>query len=292
MSEALIALIAGALTYSIPLALASLGEVVNQRAGQVNVGLEGMMLGGAFFGMTATLGTGSPALGLLVGVAVGVLLGLLQAVFTIKLSRDQVVIGVALNLFVLGLTNTLFRSRFGESGQLLSVPTLPKWHGFDVMLPIALLVAAGLSVAIHHSAWGLAVRSAGEMPRALQSVGHSVPKLRLQAACIGAALAGLAGAYLAVGLTGTFNEGMPAGKGFMALAMVSFGRWRTPWVYLACVFIATAEASRFTLQATGVTWIPSQALVAFPYVLALVVVVVVGRGNDAPQHLGRPYEST
>lgn len=276
------------LMFSAPVAIAAAGEAVHQLSGSINIGLEGMMLGGAYSAMAVTLATGNPWIGLAAGVAVGLALSALQSVFTLKLARDQVVVGTALNLLALGVTGTLFRIRFGESGQLLSVPTLPKFAGTDGAVVLSVVVALFLAWAIRKSGWGLALRAAGEYPQAVEATGFSVLRLRLGASLIGGAMAGLAGAYLCVGVAGSFAENMTQGRGFVAIAMVTFGRWNVVWVFLASLLVGYAESLQFGMQSGG-SKVPFQFFLALPYLLALFVLFVAGRGGRAPAALAQPY---
>lgn len=286
MIEPIVAL----LRYAAPVGIAALGETVGQRAGVLNIGLEGMMITSAYVAVVVTQSTGSCWLGLLAGVVSAVALALLQALFTIKLAADQVVVGTAINLFGLGLTSTLYRLRFGSSGQLLSVPKFPRFgDGLDLVLIGWLLVVGVVTWMLFRSNWGLVVRATGEYPPATVASGFSPAKLRLQAVLIGGVLAGVAGAYLSLGIAGSFAENMTAGRGFVALAMVTFGRWKPIWVLGASLLIGYADTLQYELQAKGIA-LPPQALLAFPYLLALVVLVVIGKGTAVPGSLGQPYE--
>lgn len=274
--------------YAAPVALAALGETVAQRSGVLNIGLEGMMLAGAFFGMLACLLTGSPWVGVGVGVTVGLLAGVLSAVFCVVLSADQVVVGTAINLLSLGLTGTLFRLRFGDSGQLLSVPKLPQAGGVDAVIVFLVVATVVVGWLLKRTHWGLVLRATGEYPDAAEAAGFSVVKMRTGAMAIGGAFAGLAGAYLALGITGSFAENMTAGRGFVAIAMVTFGRWRPAYVLAASVLIGLAESLQFLFQAAGTT-VPFQLMLAMPYLAALAVLVFVGKGTVSPGALGLPY---
>jgi ABC-type uncharacterized transport system permease subunit len=278
------------LLFATPVALAAIGETIHQRAGLLNVGLEGMMLSGALAATLATHASGNPWLGLLAGIGAGLTMGALQSFFAIQLGQDQVVIGTATNLLSLGLTSTLFGVIFGRSGQLLSLAPLPKFLGIDAVVVLTLALTAWLVWLMGRTGWGLAVRAAGEKPEAVAAAGFNVASLRWQAALFGAGLAGLGGAHLAVGVSGSFAENMTQGRGFVALALVTFGRWRTPWVLAGTLLVGFAESLRFSLQAQGAT-VPPQALIALPYVLALVVLVFAGKGGRPPVALGIPYRS-
>ena len=263
------------LIYAAPVALAAIGEVVSQRGGVINIGL-------------AAHGSGSPWLGLCGGAAVGVAASALSAWFVVKLACDQVVVGTAINLFAMGLTGTMFRSRFGQSGQLLSLPKLPLIAGIDPVIVLMLLSIPLVWFLLMRTGWGLAVRSAGEYPKATEAAGFSVHALRVQAVLVGGLFAGVAGAYLSIGVAGSFAENMTNGRGFIAIAMVTFGRWRPLFVFLAALLIGFFDSLQYLLQARGVQ-VPSQLLIALPYVVALLVLVVVGKGAGAPASLGLSY---
>jgi simple sugar transport system permease protein len=276
------------LMYATPLALAALGETVVQKAGVIHIGIEGAMLAGAFFAMLATLATGSPWVGLGVGVLVGVTLALLSGAFALTLTVDQVVVGTAVNLLALGLTRTLFAMRFGASGELLSVPKVPSWQGLDAVMGAAVLLAVATHGVLFRTSWGLALRAAGEYPQAAEAAGFSVLRLRYAALVFGGAMAGLGGAYLSLGIAGSFADNMTAGRGFLAIAMVTFGRWKPVPVLGACLLLGWLDGLQFTFQAKGVQ-LPFQLFLALPYVAALLVLAGMGRGAHAPAALAIPF---
>ena len=276
------------LVFSAPVALAAIGETFAQKAGVLNIGLEGSMLCGAYFAMLADQLTGSPWIGLAAGTAIGLIIALLQALFTIRLAADQVVVGAAANLFALGLTGTLFRARYGESGQLLSVARVPAWHGLDAVIIFMLASIPIAWLLLKKTGWGLALRAAGEYPKSVEAAGFSVSALRTHGLMISGLMAGLGGAYLAVGIAGSFAENMTAGRGFVAIAMVTFGRWN-PWlVVAAALVVGYTESLQFTLQARGIA-LPHQLFLAMPYLVALLVLVIAGKGTLAPRALGTAY---
>lgn len=279
------------LMFSTPVALAAIGESINQRAGTMNIGLEGSMLAGAYFGMLVTKGTGSPWLGMSVGVAIGLLLSALQGLAILQMLADQVVVGMATNLLALGVTGSMFRQEFGQSGQLLSVPRLAPVLGSDPVALMVLPLALVATLLLMRSQWGLALRGCGEYPDAVLAAGYSPAMFRWQGLLLSGAFAGAAGAYLAVGIAGSFAENMSSGRGFVALAMVTFGRWAPIWVAAASLLVGSAENMQYVLQARG--WnIPHQVLVAAPYLLALAVLIVTGKGALAPRSLGLPWSAT
>lgn len=277
------------LKFATPLALAALGETVTQRAGVLNIGLEGVMLSSAYAGIVVAHSTGSVWLGLAAGLVAGLILTLISAFFCVKLAVDQVVTGTAVTLLALGLTGTLYRAQFGQSGQLISLKSsLPSIAGFDPVTVAAALSVGAVWLLLFKTRWGLAARAAGEYPKAAEAAGFRVPRLRLQAMLVGGLFGALAGAYLSVGVAGSFAEGMTSGKGFVAIAMVTFGRWRPLPVFAACILIGYLESLQFALQGQGLA-IPTQALTALPYVAAILVLVLAGRGTAAPASLAVPY---
>ncbi len=276
------------LQYSAPVALAAMGEVITERGGIINIGLEGSMLVASYFAMLACYVTHNPWIGLGAGVTGALVTTLLFGVFAIYLSADQVVVGSAVNLLALGVTGTLFRSKFGQSGQLLSVPRIGGFHGVDPIMVFMLASAPLLWLLLRKTGWGLAVRACGEYPKAAEAAGFSVSRLRLQSLMVGGFYSGLAGSYLALVIAGSFAENMTAGRGFVAIAMVTFGRWKPQFALIAALLIGCAESLQYKFQTYG--WkVPFQMMIALPYIIALIVLVLVGRGANAPGALAQPY---
>ena len=277
------------LRYAVPLVLASTGETVGPNSGVINIGLEGCLMVGAYSAMAVTLDTRNPFLGCAAGILAGLVLALLFAWFTVWRSQDQVVVGTAINLLATGLTLALFQSRFGQSGSLLSLPSLPQFGGeWDVVMLFVPLLVVLAWASITKTTWGLALRAAGEAPKAVEAAGFSALKLRTQGLAVSGALGGLAGAYLTVGLTGSYAPGITAGRGFVAIAMVTFGRWRPFWVAMATILVGFADSLQYELQAAGLP-VPYQLLKALPYVIALTVLIIVGSGKDVPLSLGQAF---
>lgn len=276
-----------ALFYAVPLVLAALGETIYQKSGQINLGLEGIMVAGSFGALQVMAAGGNPWLAMLAGMGLGLVMGLLQSLFVLTMRRDQVVVGVALNLLAFGLTNFYYREQFGQSGTLLKFSTLPElFGGRDLVFWLQFLLVPMAAWVLWRTRWGLAVRATGESPLAVSAAGFSPSRLRWQAAILAALLGGAAGAYLVAGITGSYTENMAAGKGFMAIALVTFGRWNPFGVYGACLLIAIADAARYQFQARGIVHLPDAAWVALPYLLALIVLVFVDKGGREPQNLG------
>jgi len=296
------ALTAGMLRFATPLIFAAMGGILSERSGVINIGLEGMMLMGAFFGIYGSDLTGSWVGGLVIGAAAGAALGLVHAVISIHLRADQVVSGTGINIIAVGITGYVFIYHYGTQGTPPDVSRVP-----DVTLPgiqdisfigdaighanlltwIALILVPLLTLFLFRTRGGLRLRSVGEKPRAADTVGLSVIRTRYLAVVASGALAAIGGAYLSIALLGSFNEQMTAGRGFIALAAVIFGGWR-PWGALAGALLfgfSTALAQRLPAfsESTAVLF---QAL---PYVLTLVVVAgVIGRSRP-PAAIGVPY---
>ncbi len=291
------------LGFTVPVALAALGETIGQKAGVINIGLEGMILTGSFgAAWTASL-THSPWIASIVGMLVGVLMALFSGWFTVVRAADQVVVGTAINLLSLGITGALFRLNFDPTKTILKVekiPTLgelvpaiktsaPSLERLDAFILLTVFLAVALGWALKRTGWGLAIRSAGEYPIASEASGFSVTRLRMGALAIGGALGGLAGAYLCLGIAGSFAENTTAGRGFVAIALVTFGQWRPSLVALGALLIGFLESLQFKAQGAG--WkIPVQFLLAMPYVTSLLVLALVGKRSLAPTALGIPYK--
>ena len=296
------ALLAATLRFATPLLFGALGGIMSERSGVINVGLEGMMLMGAFFGIFGADATGSWFLGMLIGLAAGGALGFVHAVFSIALRADQVVSGVAVNFLAAGVTGFVFIAHYGEQGTPGEVPSVPTVTlpliedlGFfgeaigqmSLLTWMALLLVPLMALYLYRTPGGLRLRSVGEKPRAADSVGIAVQRTRYLAVVASGCLAGLGGVYLSVALVHSFNEGMTAGRGFIALAVVIFGGWR-PYGALAgaCLFgFSSAIAQRLPAFSESLA-VLFQAL---PYVLVLIVVAgLIGRSRP-PAAIGVPY---
>ncbi len=273
MTDILTGLILTTLTLATPLLLAALGEAVSERAGVVNIGIEGVMLVAAFTGVAVCATTADVRFGPWLGLGAAVLGGLVItaafALLSVNLGCDALLVGTALNIFALGATAVARRELVGDSNAAFVVPTLPLWS--VPILALVLIVAAWYW--LFRTSHGLALRAAGEHPAAAASVGLSVAWLRWSALLFSGLTCGLAGGYLALGLSNTFVEGMTAGRGFIALAIVIVGRRHPVGVSLAALGFGTASAFQFRLQALGLDTIPYQFFLALPYLLTLVAAV-------------------
>ncbi|MGH7618191.1 MAG: ABC transporter permease [Gemmatimonadaceae bacterium] len=290
-----LAFLAQTLRIAIPYVFAAVGGVVSERSGLIALGLEGYMLGGAFCGALASYYGGSPWIGLLGAAGAGIALALLYAVTAIRFRADQVVVGIAINLLVIGATRFFLRLAFHSSASSPRVPGFGSEQegvGFislvaNPLIPIGILSVAFVAWLLYRTPFGLRVRAVGEHPAAATSVGIRVPRIRYSAAALSGMLAGLGGAYLSLDQH-LFSAEMTAGRGFIALAAVIFGRWDPLRAAFACVLFAAAESLQIQLQ--GAQAIPSQFVEMIPYALTIIALAgVVGRAVP-PAALGRPAE--
>jgi ABC-type uncharacterized transport system permease subunit len=276
---------------AIPYLFAASGGVVAERSGIVSLTLEGFMLGGAFAAVVGTHYSGSPWIGVLSGMLGGLAFALIHAITTIRYRADQVVVGVAINLLAIGVTRFFLKLFFASSSNSPRVSGFGgniKAGGFDnPLLWLGLLVAPAVAFVIYRTPFGLRVRAVGEHPQAAESVGVSVKRVRYVAVAISGILAGLGGVYLALDQH-QFTDQMTAGRGFIAISAVIFGRWNPIRAALACLLFAAAETLQIQLQ--GSHAIPSQFIEMIPYLLVIIALAgVVGRAVP-PASLGKAEE--
>jgi simple sugar transport system permease protein len=294
--------LAAAVRVATPLALAAVGETVGERAGVINVGLEGMMLAGALGAAWGAVWTGSPWAGLAVGTLAGLLVACVFAVVAVRLRGDQIVVGTAVTLGAIGVTGALYRTLFGPGGAALSLPTLAPVRVplladvpiigpalFDQPAPTYLVVMLAVAawLMLTRTRAGLLVRAAGEAPAAAAAAGADVTSLRMRVTLLNGMTGGLAGAALVLAQTGTFAERMTAGRGFIAIAIVVLGRWQPLGVLLAALLFGAASALQYATQALGVST-PYQFVLMLPYLVTLLALAGVGGRARAPEALGRP----
>ncbi len=273
---------------AIPYLFAASGGVVAERSGIVSLTLEGFMLSGAFGAVVGTHYSGSPWVGVLTGMFGGLVFALIHAITTIRYRADQVVVGVAINLLAIGVTRFFLKLFFASSSNSPRVAGFGgniKAAGFDnPLLWLGLLSAPVVAFMIYRTPFGLRVRAAGEHPEAAESVGVSVERVRYLAVAISGILAGLGGVYLALDQH-QFTDQMTAGRGFIAISAVIFGRWSPIRAAGACLLFAAAETLQIQLQ--GSHAIPSQFIEMIPYVLTIIALAgVVGRAVP-PAALGK-----
>jgi len=283
-----------------PLALAALGETLVERTGIMNLGTEGAIIAGAL-GAAVTATYAGAETGLIGGAVAGLIVSAVFACFVLLLGTEQIITGTALTIGALGITSALYRVLFGASGPGLTIPTLPaiRVPGLAA-LPIVgaplfaqplttylmYAVAAVATWFLFHTPTGLSWRATGERPEAASAAGVATKWLQLSGVLLGGALGGLSGAALVLGQVGTFAEGMSAGRGFIAIAIVALGRWHPMGALAAALLFGAATAAQFLFQALGSS-LPYQLFLAIPYLLALAVLAGgIGRAR-APAALGR-----
>ncbi len=298
--------LAAAIRMGTPLAIAGLGETYSERCGVLNIGLEGIMLSGAFFSFIAAFLTGSIALGLAAGILGGLLMSMIHAFLSIHLRADQTIAGLALNFLSMGLTSYLFLVVFGRSTQLpecpvvgrIAIPLLsdipligPVLFNQDGFVYFLLFAVAASWFLFYRTDWGLQMHGVGEHPRAADSAGLSVYRTRYFSAAMNGIFGGIAGSYLTLGLLGFFMENLTSGKGYIALVVVILGRRNPMGILLASLLLGSAEALQFRVQTMGST-IPSQVFIMFPYLITVVVMLFsIGKSKD-PAALGIPFIRT
>ena len=246
-----------------PIVYAALGGVISERSGVINIGLEGMMIAGAFTAVVASYYLHSPLLALLAGIGAGGLFGYVLAVAATHFKVDQIVAGTGINLICAGAAAYGLLLIFNQPGASSQVEALgPQFYW---LVAIAFACAAGLHWLLYRTPWGLRIRACGENPAAVKSAGLEPLALRSLAVVMSGALAGLGGAFLSVGELNLYSDGMTAGRGFIALAAVIFGRWTPLGATAAALAFGFFEALQFVLQGR-VAWLPPDAMQALPYV--------------------------
>ncbi len=285
-----------ALRTATPLLLAAIGETVSERAGVINLGLEGCIIAGAY--AAYALGAAHPTVGYTAAIGAGVVIGLLLAMFSVVMRRDQIIVGTALTMLALGATGVLFRAR-GADAALIVGAEGPRHIPVLSDIPVignALFGQANvtyLAIAMVPVVWwvlyrthiGLGIRASGDEPEAARAAGVNVTAVRVGAVVFGSALGGLAGGALVLAQAGAFAEGMSAGRGFLAIAIVALGRWRPAGVAAASLVFGAAMALQFVVQALG--WpVRYELVLMIPYLLTLFALGAFGRGV-APAYLGR-----
>jgi ABC-type uncharacterized transport system permease subunit len=300
-------LLAATLRSATPLAFAAMGGIFSERSGVVNIGLEGMMLTGAFFGIAVVGWTGQWEVGIFAAMAAGGLLALIHAFFSIHLRADQIVSGFAINFLALGLTGYLFRSIYGTRGTpeleeriptvsvpiLRDIPFVKNVIGdMSLMIWMAILLVLVTWIVLFKTPLGLRLRSVGEHPKAADTVGISVYGIRYGAVVFSGMCAALGGAFLSFGFGGAFNENMTVGKGYIGLAAMIAGNWRPYPAFVICLLFGFSDGLSRRLQ--GSELLPDilsspNILQTLPYIITLIALVgIIGRSRP-PAAVGRPY---
>lgn len=309
----LIALLTSGIRMAIPVFLAALGEIVTERGGVLNLGLEGVMLVGALAGFMGSfyvenmpngesLMTLAPWVGIVAGILAGMAMGLIMAVLTVTLRTDQVIASITLVILGSGVTTYIFRQQFEEltarihGFEKMPIPLLSDipfigqvLFNHDVMTYISVLIMILGWFFLFHTTWGLSIRAVGEHPAAADTSGVSVNGVRYAAVLIGSALTGLGGAVLTVAQLHIFDEGITAGRGWIAVALVIFARWRPALALGGALLFGIANALQFRIQAMNIEGVPYEFLLMLPYVLTILVLLQRVRRAETPAALGTPY---
>jgi simple sugar transport system permease protein len=300
-----IAIFASTLRIATPILLASLGGVMSERSGVINIGLEGMMLMGAFGAAVGSYFYG-PWTGILIGIAIGGLMGLLHAFMSVTVKANQIISATAINIFAVGFPNIMVPIIW--PGYHAITPVVPVIK--DIRLPliadlpvigtiignqnpivyIALILVPIINYFLFRTPLGLRIRSVGEHPKAADTLGINVAKMRYIAVISSGFLAGLGGAFLSIAYQSQFSRAMTQGRGFIGLAAMIFGRWKPVGAFVACLLFGFADALQASAQSAGVP-IPPELLLAAPYVLTLIALVgLIGKRAVGPAANGKPYE--
>jgi len=296
-------LIVGILELSVPMAFAALGEVICERGGIINLGTEGVMLVGAISAFSVTFFLQSGLLGVVVGAFAGALLGLLMAFIAVTLQQDQILSGLGIYFLGLGLSGFLYEALFRAIGSTIRIEGLPRLpipllsqipvlgdslFSMDIIEYLAFIALIIVILVIGRTTFGLSLRAIGENPSAADTLGVSVVKIRYVAVIVGAALAGIGGAYLALASHAFQAENITAGRGFIAVAMVYFGKWKPARAFFGTFLFGAAYLLGAFFQVVG-SFVPYYFLLMVPYILTLVMLVAIARGARQPAALGVPY---
>ena len=302
MIDAIVPIVAAAIAAGTPLVFAALGELVVEKSGVLNLGVEGMMLVGAIAGFAATAASGNPWIGVLAAMAAGVAMSLIFAVLALNLMANQVASGLALTLFGVGLSAfvgkpfesvSLVKEHAFDIPLLSEIPIIgPMFFRQHLLVYVSWALFAGVSWFLYRSRAGLVLRSIGESPESAHAIGYPVIQLRYLATLFGGAMAGVAGAHLSEFYAPMWAEGMVAGRGWIALALVVFATWRPARVMLGAYLFGGVTIAQFFAQGAGVD-VTAQLLSSLPYVATIVVLVIISRNVNtirlnSPVSLGRP----
>lgn len=298
----MVATLAGGIRLATPFLFAALGEALGQRSGVLNLGVEGVMLIGAYAAYYTALKSGSALTGVLVAIAVGALMGVLYAFLTVVMHAEQGISGIGIFLFGLGFTDLLFQKQVGTPIPIrgvsnYSVPLLSDipyigeiFFDHNPLVYLAFLMVPIMWFVVNRTTFGLNVRAVGETPEAADTLGVSVNRIRTLTIIIGNAFAGLAGAALALEV-GIFQQNLTSGQGFIAIALVYFGAWRMPWVMSGALLFGIVSSTVLQWKTLGIVSGPASSLTAMaPAILTIVVLVAVSRRIGAPAALTRPFD--
>jgi len=303
--EIAIGIISAAIPLSITFVLVGLGEMFNQRAGIYNLGAEGIMMVGAFLGFYVEFimqsGPGSSLFGMLAAIAVGAAMGGIMALVCVIFKAEQGIAGIAIYMLGWGIAGMLFRVYIGGTTSIvglkpIDVPLLsqipvlgPILFSHNIMVYVTVILVPASWYLLNKTVWGLKVKAVGSAPRAADTMGVEVNRIRVQCVILAGAMAGLAGAYLSICQTHMYADNLTAGRGFIAVALVYFGKWKPSGILFGALLFSLAHSFQRSIQVYGIDF-PYEIAVVFPYLLVIVVLAFSGRSNMmAPAALGKPY---
>lgn len=295
--------LAATIRMMVPILITALGEMISERSGIMNLGIEGIIIVGAFAGFYSAFQTGSLLIGFIMGGMAGLLLGISMGIASVRYQANQIVAGVGIWIFCQGISSFLNRSLFGivdtrptvTTLQQISIPFLSRipvlgevLFNQDIFIYLVVLIIPMIEFIFRRTSWGVNIDTVGEHPRAGDAAGLNVGFIRYLCVSIGGFMAGLSGAYLSLGLYGLYTNDLSIGLGWMAIAVVVFGRWR-PWgIAGGAAIFGAAKALQFRLQAMNFP-LPYQFLLMMPFVVTLLFVVLFVRGESGPSALTKPY---
>jgi len=297
----MIGILTSAIRLATPYLYAAVGEAISQTSGVVNLGVDGIMLTGAYAAFFIALNTNSLWLGMLAAAIVGLLMGLLMAAISVTLKAEQGISGIGLYMFGLGLSSLLFKVTIGTVKTIVGfrpvkipllgdIPVIGE-IAFRQSIPVygAFLLVPLAWWFLEKTTWGMRIKAVGQNPAAADSLGVSVDRVRYFSVCLGAVLAGLAGASLSLALVNLFQENLTAGQGFIAVALVYFGGWRPLGIMGGALLFSTVNAFQLWMQVLGVR-IPSDVAVMLPYLLTIAALAVTVNRGRQPAALNKPFE--
>lgn len=296
-----IGILSSAIRLATPYLYASIGEMFSQRSGVVNLGVDGIMLVGAYAAFFVALNTGNLWLAVLAAALVGLLMGLFMSLISVTLQAEQGISGIGLYMFGLGLSSLLFRVTIGTIKTVVGFPqvNIPLLSDIPVLGEIffqhsimvygAFLLVPLAWFVLEKTTWGLRIKAVGQNPAAADSLGISVSRVRYACVCLGSVLAGVAGASLSVALLNLFQENLTAGLGFIAVALVYFGGWRPAGILVGTLLFSSVNALQLWMQVLGVK-IPSDLAVMLPYILTIAALAVTTNRERQPAALNKPFE--
>ncbi|MCD6488395.1 MAG: ABC transporter permease [Desulfurococcales archaeon] len=299
MIEDILFILTNTLIYMVPILLAAVGEIITERAGIVNIGLEGIFILSSFSATVVAFSTGNPYLGFLVGILVGSLSGMLHGVISVYLRGDQIIAGVGYNSFAYGISVMGLITLWKQYGASPTVPTIPvitiaEKYSISPITPLAIVIAIAAWYWLFKTTSGLKLRACGEDPRSAESMGVNVFRTRFYATILGATLTGIGGAYLSVGWIGQFTRYISAGRGFIALANVAFSNWNPLLAIIGGMVFGFFDVLAIYLQIKAQTVLAIPAAYSYlfktiPYIGTLAVVSIFIKRARIPKALGKPY---